>query len=446
MEKQSDGDQSEQFSESFICCVCLDLLYKPIVLACGHVSCFWCVHRSMNNQHESRCPICRHRYRHFPTICLMLHFLLLKMYPVAYKRRENQILGEEKELGVFSPNVGDLLCALHAKKESKVLDVQAQSSTSSSNGEQLSTNLSFIRKTEPCANMEQPEFIALVQDNSPTIPQQITAESFESSRIDDVKVNNLSQRSSSKICQHVSIVDVLCALCKQLLFRPAALNCGHVYCETCIIPADEVIKCQVCQSLHPSSFPKVCLELNNFLKEQFPEEYNARRGTVQLKQVNFQDESPPTCSTKKESLFNWWGGRGLKPHIGVGCDSCGMFPIIGDRYRCKDCKEAIGFDLCGDCYNTRSKLPGRFNQQHTSDHKLVLLKSPLQNIMLKLLNRQLEDGSPASYLSNETSENTLPFLMQSDNAQENTEHDMLAPSTSSDTEESQNDDAPPPPP
>ncbi|XP_057475005.1 E3 ubiquitin-protein ligase PRT1-like [Actinidia eriantha] len=64
MENQSDGDESEQFSESFICCVCLDLLYKPIVLACGHVSCFWCVRRSMNNQHDSKCPICRHRYHH----------------------------------------------------------------------------------------------------------------------------------------------------------------------------------------------------------------------------------------------------------------------------------------------------------------------------------------------------------------------------------------------
>ena len=128
---------------------------------------------------------------------------------------------------VFSPNVGDLLCTLHANKEPYVLDDQAQSSTSSSNGEQLSTNLSSIRKREPCANMEQPEFIALVQDNSPTIPKQITAESFESSCFDGVKVDNLSQRSSSKIFQHVSIVDVLCALCKQLLFRPAALNCGH---------------------------------------------------------------------------------------------------------------------------------------------------------------------------------------------------------------------------
>lgn len=116
--------------ESFLMCLfvfwCRDLLYKPIVLgkmlllqvcliksvffwkmllfnwflifsfvaACGHISCFWCVHYSMDGTHESHCPICRNPYSHFPTICQMLHFMLLKMYPVAYKRREKQTLGE----------------------------------------------------------------------------------------------------------------------------------------------------------------------------------------------------------------------------------------------------------------------------------------------------------------------------------------------------------------
>lgn len=51
-----------------------------------------------------------------------------------------------------------------------------------------------------------------------------------------------------------------------------------------------------------------------------------------------------------------------------------MYPIIGDRYRCIDCKEKIGFDLCGDCYKNRSKRPGRFNQQHTPDHKFQLVQ------------------------------------------------------------------------
>lgn len=50
-----------------------------------------------------------------------------------------------------------------------------------------------------------------------------------------------------------------------------------------------------------------------------------------------------------------------------------MYPIIGDRYKCKDCVEVIGFDLCGDCYNSRSKLPGRFNQQHKPEHKFEFI-------------------------------------------------------------------------
>lgn len=53
-----------------------------------------------------------------------------------------------------------------------------------------------------------------------------------------------------------------------------------------------------------------------------------------------------------------------------------MYPIIGDRYRCKDCKEEIGYDLCKDCYETPSKVPGRFNQQHTPDHRLELARAP----------------------------------------------------------------------
>lgn len=54
-----------------------------------------------------------------------------------------------------------------------------------------------------------------------------------------------------------------------------------------------------------------------------------------------------------------------------------MYPLIGKRYRCKDCKEAIGFDLCETCYNSSSKLPGRFNQQHKPDHGFEIDKSQM---------------------------------------------------------------------
>ena len=59
------------------------------------------------------------------------------------------------------------------------------------------------------------------------------------------------------------------------------------------------------------------------------------------------------------------------------------YPIRGERYKCKDCTEVIGFDLCGECYNTRSKLPGRFNQQHTSDHRMELDTTALYGAFLR---------------------------------------------------------------
>ncbi|KAF9607986.1 hypothetical protein IFM89_004383 [Coptis chinensis] len=99
-----------------------------------------------------------------------------------------------------------------------------------------------------------------------------------------------------------------------------------------------------------------------------------------------------------------------------------MFPIVGERYKCNDCEEAIGFDLCGECYNTSSKLPGRFNQQHTPKHKFELVNSDLiRNIMRRLVaehfedsyahvlsddaSEDLEDGHPSHAPSNDTPEN-----------------------------------------
>ncbi|KAE8685487.1 transcriptional corepressor LEUNIG-like isoform X7 [Hibiscus syriacus] len=49
--------------------------------------------------------------------------------------------------------------------------------------------------------------------------------------------------------------------------------------------------------------------------------------------------------------------------------------------RCIDCTEKIGFDLCGDCYATRPKLPGRFNQRHTSEHRFEVLQSSDSNVL-----------------------------------------------------------------
>lgn len=48
----------------------------------------------------------------------------------------------------------------------------------------------------------------------------------------------------------------------------------------------------------------------------------------------------------------------------MGCDSCGLYPIKGRRYKCQDCPDKVGFDLCGKCYDRGLHITGRFNQQH----------------------------------------------------------------------------------
>ncbi|KAK9053363.1 hypothetical protein SSX86_029996 [Deinandra increscens subsp. villosa] len=355
-----EATESEQISESFTCAVCLKvavfLLQRCLIQAhfCGHVSCFWCCQHSMHMRSESHCPLCRHPYHHFPAICHTLHFLLKKLYPVSYNRRNIQTLEDEKHstLG-FSLDIDSLVTS----EEINNLKNVGQSS-----------NSSF-----------EDEFSVDVYNT---------------------RAKKLKE-SSSRTYKQISVSDVLCAACKQLLFRPVVLNCGHVYCEGCItVPTEGMLKCQVCECRHPSGFPKVCRELDHFLEEEFSSEYALRRSVIQQNQEQKQSTDSPNALTKspmlsfptKENFLKWLSVHESKFHDGVGCDLCGMCPIYGDRYRCKDCTEICGYDLCGDCYSTGSKLPGRFNQKHTPTHRLELVKSTKnrnRDVIYRLLSGQL---------------------------------------------------------
>uniref|UniRef100_A0A2P2LFH4 RING-type domain-containing protein n=1 Tax=Rhizophora mucronata TaxID=61149 RepID=A0A2P2LFH4_RHIMU len=332
------SDESEDIPDSFVCCVCLDLLYKPIVLSCGHISCFWCVHMSMNGGRESHCPVCRNPYNHFPTICQMLHFLLKKMYPIAHKRREKEIGEEEKKTGSFSPQFDCNPCGSHTDRGHDHLEGLSHCSSVAAESHSCSGSFSS-RKEKPCDSMERKRFFPLVQDTGMHILNQVSDEHCKTNKLGSVEKKNGHQHKHIGSCKQISTVDVQCAACKQLLFRPVVLNCGHVYCETCITsPLDEMLRCQVCQSVHPRGIPKVCLEFDHFLEEQFPGDYILRRVAVQLKQVHHKNESPTTFSTgtsqkcklsssaPSEEHLHWWANPHTNVHVGVGCDYCGVIP------------------------------------------------------------------------------------------------------------------------
>lgn len=302
----------------------------------------------MHDLRASHCALCRQPYIYFPSICQQLHYLLLKMEPVAYRRRDHEVLEEEKHRDVFSPQFGD----------------------------------------------------TKISDNKPGGPEEIERSSTEETgRSQDVKESCLLENGVGYAKgKQVSVDDLLCALCKEFLFLPAVLNCGHVFCDSCMSGlATKPLNCPVCESLHPGEFPNVCLDLDHFLQEQFPKEYLMRkeRATRQRAECQCGESSSSALREKKKGELPYPKDDNLfleedlrNVHVGVGCDSCGMYPLVGKRYKCKDCKEVIGFDLCETCYNSSSKLPGRFNQQHTPDHEFEIDDS---NMLCKILFRSLMD-------------------------------------------------------
>ncbi|KAE8695564.1 Transcriptional corepressor LEUNIG [Hibiscus syriacus] len=424
---------SEEFLDEFQCCVCLELIFKPVVLACGHMSCFWCVYNAMNHVHESNCPICRCPYNHFPSVCQLLHFLLLKLYPIAYKRRERQVREEEKAAGHFSLQFDQNLLEPKLCEKSDILgnnnthshlQMDGQSESGSKDSESSSFRdapktimqdesgipikpMSFSESREVICNKTSKALFSSFQCPLSLCCLTVMKGGFnkaflfikkkKESREVAADASNQGKTSLSYDSEHkdkkvVSVADLLCAACNRLLVRPIVLNCGHVYCESCfVIPNDEMPRCQVCKSLQPNGFPGVCLILHHFLENQFPEEYSER-----LKEQNCSTQAQRHTnrgkSVSSDVYSSWFFGNGPKVHVAVGCDYCGMSPIIGERYRCKDCVEKIGFDLCESCYKCPAKIPGRFNQQHKPYHQFEIVQPlSIRDLMLRLNSEQSDD-------------------------------------------------------
>ncbi|KAK6914271.1 Zinc finger, ZZ-type [Dillenia turbinata] len=294
----------ENFPPEFLCCICLELFYKPVVIE------------------------------------------------------------QEKKIGCYLVESDGQVSGLHFKEELNSLGKKCTSTTVGSS--------------------------EIAGTNNPAIAAT-TLESLEVTKDRNSNKNGPEESDTEHgtDAQQISVADFLCIGCKQLLFRPVVLNCGHVYCELCIMnTADGKSKCQVCQMLDPNSYTKVCLILEHFLEEHFPEEYSQRRDSM-LKEANCLRRAEPRDfamhSFAEKSYPSWCNGNVPNVHCSIGCDYCGMSPIIGNRYRCKDCKEKIGFDLCEACYNNPSNLKGRFNQRHKPDHRFQIIKPGSMSMLSALI-------------------------------------------------------------
>jgi hypothetical protein len=96
-------------------------------------------------------------------------------------------------------------------------------------------------------------------------------------------------------------------------------------------------------------------------------------------------------------------------HYGVGCDFCGVYPIVGPRYQCKECKdlEFMGFDLCSKCMQSVFEHPDRkrdyrFAQNHTDEHIMVLVRPrPTMIHVMKSLHPELSEDQIIHWLESQ---------------------------------------------
>lgn len=93
-------------------------------------------------------------------------------------------------------------------------------------------------------------------------------------------------------------------------------------------------------------------------------------------------------------------------HYGVGCDWCGLYPIVGPRYQCEECSESefMGFDLCSKCMQNVFEHPERkrdyrFAQNHTDAHKMRLVQPrPTMIHVMKSLHPELSEEQIMNWL------------------------------------------------
>lgn len=94
----------------------------------------------------------------------------------------------------------------------------------------------------------------------------------------------------------------------------------------------------------------------------------AKRAEIEVKLAALKLQQ----AKEQEQKTNFFG-----EHPGITCDGCGVAPIVGYRYHCKDCPN---HDVCENCYDDwqNGKMTNGLGKQVISlkqeDHRLVVHK------------------------------------------------------------------------
>ena len=313
----------------------------------------------LNETHH--CPLCREEFTHFPAVCWPLHRYLAATFPSDMKDREEEVEKLEKE-------------------EYYAESPKAQASLKSEIQNALDDLLENFQCVE-CGKTPSPPTV-LTCGHIVCCGTAETALRKKKTCPVDGCIGKMAATGQPKVC---SVIDAI--LQKYMTEKSYAEAASTSSCCSGIFLDSEFAAANVDgmddESTSFATGDRVVIE---GLQSEKGSKFNGEKARIESHDVStgrytcvILDISPAvTISVKPENLRK--SKEDQYVHYGVGCDGCGVFPIVGQRWKCDDCSEEIGFDLCGDCYDCgvhkrEGKVAaGRFNQQHRPDHNMILME------------------------------------------------------------------------
>ena len=351
--------------DEFSCAICLEMLHKPAINHCGHCFCFWCFHHAMGGLGASQCPLCRAPFKHFAAVCAPLHAYLQLTFPeVAAERDAATKVQEKTEWNAESP------------------DLPPPDSSASPLAGFLCVG---------CGQVAAPPAILTCGH----VVCARTGVGWSGCPVDGCV--GTAPGGSLAVCGLVASIlraeydgyeEALARGCRAPAAVPSGATAVPSASETgtaSTVAADpaggageEVV------AVGDAALLGAEVELHS-LSSAAGSQLNGRRGMVEGFDATTQryvvmlpraDEGAAPPRRVNARGANLRVVRAARPyiHFGRGCDGCGAYPIEGRCYRCAECAEAIGYDVCGECYDrgvhARAAPSGRFNQAHLPTHRM----------------------------------------------------------------------------
>uniref|UniRef100_A0A665T293 LON peptidase N-terminal domain and ring finger 3 n=1 Tax=Echeneis naucrates TaxID=173247 RepID=A0A665T293_ECHNA len=232
----------------FFCRICLNFLFEPVTLPCGHCFCRKCLERETKDKERpvAVCKQCGFRvadvrgYR----VNVVLSSLLAKWFPALHQagrlRREGNGLYAEKKTEAA------------LEKYNQAILIAPMDHILFSNRSQIHSSLKHYEKA-----LRDAEMACCLKPDWSKVNSRTTC-SFICSALQTSATNSLCKKNrppsavtdalSSAVSEVLDPTDLECSLCMRLFYEPVTTPCGHTFCLQCLERClDHNPKCPLCK-------------------------------------------------------------------------------------------------------------------------------------------------------------------------------------------------------